>query len=584
MSYRRYNAPEPLLIGYDPVRDLPKDHLAWLVEEVVEELIAPPDRRGRDGQPPYDPRLVVKVLIYGYATGVRSTRRLEEHCGSDLPYLLLTRGDTPSYHTLSTGRNLYTAELELVWAGLVTVAARVGMRQVGNLTIDSSRIPANCSRESVVKQEEYAAVLAELRRILAEARLLDAAEDAGARRAKVRLEQAIPVQQMREVLRGLRKTLRQRRREEAAEAGSASTGATTAPVAEPPAPVATADAEHADEDEGGGTSAKVSTGVLPLDGVPPGRPAVEEPVGVHPNYSERMLRRIQQAVETIEAALGSSRQHVSLTDPDAQFMPCGTEKQLAQGHAFEAAVDQGLLVVAQRGPDPMDNGRLEPILKEAQQQERCRITRVDADSGYYHGDAVGKLEQAGIDTCIPDSNTAGDLHRGRTIGSTRGRAGTWALLEWDAEARVFRCVNGNVLRKTQVRQGKGQTRTIYRAEKDCTGCSWASECLRRADAKRRTIAIGKYHEELEAARQRFNEPEHVARYRHRGEAIETVFAFLRENLGYDGWLLRGDEGVKTEARLFGLAYQLRKIHRAWATARAVNLCSPRISGGTLQTG
>ena len=75
MSYRTYNPPSPQLMEYDPFYDLPRDHLARLVEIVVKESIGPPkDTRG-PGQPAFDPRLCVKVLTYGYATGVRSSRQ-----------------------------------------------------------------------------------------------------------------------------------------------------------------------------------------------------------------------------------------------------------------------------------------------------------------------------------------------------------------------------------------------------------------------------------------------------------------------------------------------------------------------------
>ena len=104
MSYRPYNPPSPRLIGYDPFYDLPRDHLARLVEIVVEESIGPPKGTRGPSQPAFDPRLCVKVLTYGYATGVRSSRQLEKLCDESLPYLFLTRGDTPSYRTLCSVR------------------------------------------------------------------------------------------------------------------------------------------------------------------------------------------------------------------------------------------------------------------------------------------------------------------------------------------------------------------------------------------------------------------------------------------------------------------------------------------------
>src|SRR5260221_7422449 len=102
MGYRHHGPPAPLLIGYDPFRDLPLDHLARLIEYVVEETVKPKQRDPGPGQPPFDPRLCVKVLIYAYCTGVRSSRLMERNCKENLAYLFLTRGEAPSYHTLFT--------------------------------------------------------------------------------------------------------------------------------------------------------------------------------------------------------------------------------------------------------------------------------------------------------------------------------------------------------------------------------------------------------------------------------------------------------------------------------------------------
>ena len=96
MSYRYYPPAGPLLIGYDPFCDLPADHLARLVEQVVEATVTDPAPPPGPGQPPFDPRLTLKVLVYGYATGTRSSRQLERLCAESLPFLFLTRGDTPA--------------------------------------------------------------------------------------------------------------------------------------------------------------------------------------------------------------------------------------------------------------------------------------------------------------------------------------------------------------------------------------------------------------------------------------------------------------------------------------------------------
>jgi hypothetical protein len=80
------------------------------------------------------------------------------------------------------------------------------------------------------------------------------------------------------------------------------------------------------------------------------------------------------------------------------------------------------------------------------------------------------------------------------------------------------------------------------------------------------LKVGQHHAVLEEARQRFAPPEQVERSHHRGEAVETVFGFVRGPLGFLRWLPRGETKVAGEASLFTMAYQIRKVHRRWAEA------------------
>lgn len=167
--HRPYEAPSPLLVGYDPYIDLPQDHLARLVELVVEDSIVVKEEDTHPGQPKFDPRLCLKVLVYGYATGVRSSRQLEKQCNESLPYLFLTRGDTPSYRTLCSFRTDCRDMLEKVWLGLFGVAKGLGLKRLGRIVVDSTKLRANASTEMILDRKEYAAVKQELQRILDEA-------------------------------------------------------------------------------------------------------------------------------------------------------------------------------------------------------------------------------------------------------------------------------------------------------------------------------------------------------------------------------------------------------------------------------
>jgi transposase len=235
-----------------------------------------------------------------------------------------------------------------------------------------------------------------------------------------------------------------------------------------------------------------------------------------------------------------------------------------EAHSFEVATDNGLLVAATATQESHDHQRLLPLVEAAAKNEPQGVLAVEGDSGYYRGETVAALERAGLETCIPDSNTAGDLHRGLPIGTTQNRTRGKVPFTYDPEEDAYHCPEGNRLTRTQHRRAYGPHVTVYRAEEPCTGCPQRSDCLSRANAQHRTLKVGDDHELLAAARQRFAEPAHQDRYRHRGEQVETVFGFLRATLGFTRWWLRGADKVAAEAKLFKTAYQFRKVHKAWA--------------------
>jgi hypothetical protein len=288
-----------------------------------------------------------------------------------------------------------------------------------------------------------------------------------------------------------------------------------------------------------------------------------------------MLPRIEAAIEAIEEAQEEGRKHACVTDPDARMMGEGREKPIRECHSFEVAVDPeaGLLVAGQSTNVGPDNGRLLGLVEAAGEHEPNGVVAVDADSGYYSGESVAALLERSIDTCIPDSNTACDLHRGQPVGTTRQKSRGTINFAYDNESDCYRCPEANRLLPMTTHKNCGQIVKVYRAERDCTGCPLASACLTQPKAKRRTLNIGRDHEVLEAARQRFGDPEHVERYRHRAEAVETVFAFIRSALGFHRWSLRGSHRVGCEARLFTLAYQMRKAHVGFKGLHAARLAA-----------
>jgi transposase len=282
--------------------------------------------------------------------------------------------------------------------------------------------------------------------------------------------------------------------------------------------------------------------------------------------TRQMLERVRQGLRALVEAKADERKHLALTDPDARMMPLGRERHVREGYAWEVAADAGLLVGVLTSTAENDTARLEPLLEAARTHEPGGVHAVDADSGYYTSDTVAALAQAGVDTCIPDPHTACDLHRGQPVGTCRAQTQGQVPFTYDAAADLYRCPEGNTLRFERQRVQKGQEVRLYRAEQPCRACPRAAACLVRANTQQRTLAVGLHHALLATLRERFAEPEHVARYHRRGDAIETIFGFLRGVLGYVRWQLRGEAKIASEGQLFAAAYQFRKVHGALGKA------------------
>jgi transposase len=558
MCTRPHPPSMPLLFGYDPEMDISSDHLARLVEQVVETFVAGGSHRPKRGRPAFDLRLCIKVLVFGYATGVRSSRQLERLCREHLAYLYLTRGDTPCYRTLCSVRVYQRKLLEEVWQGLFAVAAAHRIGRLGRIVVDSSKFRADASRDCVLTPGEYAAVLAELRRILAEADQTDQREEEEGSASETRLGQEVSTDQMRDIIRRVRSELARQKTDKtdstvpdpAQESGAV---VDTQRLVESAQIVAGVEAELGHPDDY----------VLEVEPTPPA--PVVPTVGLGPR--DRMRQRIKAGIAAIGSAIADGRTHLCLTDPDARMMPEGTEQKIRECHSFEIAVDNGLIVASQTTQVGSDQLRLGAIVEAAAKNEPAGIIAVGADSGYYSGDTVASLIASGIDTCIPDSHTACDLRRKVPIGTTRLKSFGTVLLTYVESANHYTCPEGNVLKFRKTQKKGGQMVSLYVAQRECTGCPLASQCLTQSRAKYRNLHVGQNHAVLDKARERFEQPEHQERYHDRGPSVETVFGFLRAVLGYRRWSLRGSEKTACEGSLFTIAYQVRKLLPAWQRSR-----------------
>jgi transposase len=158
------------------VRDwLPEGHLVWFVLDAVAGMdlgeFYGAYRRDGVGRRAYDPAMVVALLLYAYARGVRSARRIERACEEDVAFRTIAMMETPDHATIARFVARHEAALAGLFGQVLRLCGEAGLVRPGMVAIDGTRLAGNASRESTRGFEEIA------REILAEAKAVDEAED-----------------------------------------------------------------------------------------------------------------------------------------------------------------------------------------------------------------------------------------------------------------------------------------------------------------------------------------------------------------------------------------------------------------------
>jgi transposase len=146
---------------------LPEAHLAYFINDTVDslDLQAFHARYAAGGarNQPFHPAMMVKVLIYGYATGVFSSRKLARKLHEDVAFRVLGAGNFPAHRTLSDFRAFHLKELSDLFVQVVRLAREMGLVKLGTIAVDGTKIKANASRHKAMSYERMLKAEAELR-------------------------------------------------------------------------------------------------------------------------------------------------------------------------------------------------------------------------------------------------------------------------------------------------------------------------------------------------------------------------------------------------------------------------------------
>jgi transposase/cytochrome c5 len=191
--FRPFDPGQMLLLPPSLDEWLPDDHLARFVAEVVDSALdLSPIYAGYTearGYPPYDPRLMVRLLVYGYTIGVRSSRAIERRCADDVGFRYLAAGQLPDFRSIARFRRRHLDALAGLLLQSLRLAQRMGLVSMGRVALDGTKLRAHaskhkamsydrlCEREAAVAAE-VAALREQIEGMLADAETVDQAEDA----------------------------------------------------------------------------------------------------------------------------------------------------------------------------------------------------------------------------------------------------------------------------------------------------------------------------------------------------------------------------------------------------------------------
>jgi transposase len=248
-TYRDWANDQAYLFPPSPRDWLPESDLVYFLLDTVATLDLTPIfahyERELRGQPPFHPRMMVALLLYCYATGTRSSRRIMKRCQVDIACRVIVGEDVPDFRTISDFRKIHLARLETLFVEVLKLCALAGLAKVGTVALDGTKVKANASRHKAMSYDrmkaEEARLKQEIAKLLAEARAADEAEDLqhGPDRQGDELPDELARRQSRLAkIRDAKRLLEERARAEAAEEAARRQAEGKSPPATPPAEAA----------------------------------------------------------------------------------------------------------------------------------------------------------------------------------------------------------------------------------------------------------------------------------------------------------------------------------------------------------
>lgn len=175
---------DQLMLLPPSINDFVEDgHISRTIDEIVEKLDikAIECQYSELGRPAFHPKMLLKVLLYAYGSGLRASRKIEDACKSNLYYMYLSGMQTPDFWTICLFRRRFASEVEGIFCQVVRLCVEMGITKLGKISLDGSKLRASASAKRTKKKVEIEKLMIkvreEIKTALLEAEAIDEEEN-----------------------------------------------------------------------------------------------------------------------------------------------------------------------------------------------------------------------------------------------------------------------------------------------------------------------------------------------------------------------------------------------------------------------
>src|SRR5659263_257281 len=174
--FKKYDQKQQFLLPISLEDFIAEDHISRILNDIIDaiDITTIESKYSEEGCPAYHPRLLIKILLYGYMINIRSSREIYKMTHTDTAFMYLAAMQHPDFRTICRFRSGHLDSIKDIFSQVVTVCKEMGMLGVGKISLDGTKVKANAS----VKQSKTADALEkEIEKILNESIEIDKAED-----------------------------------------------------------------------------------------------------------------------------------------------------------------------------------------------------------------------------------------------------------------------------------------------------------------------------------------------------------------------------------------------------------------------